>query len=61
MVTKLTTRKFLLTAACLLLTYSALFAGKLSGGETVSLVSMLVGIFAAGNVAAKHKSFNEGV
>ncbi len=58
--TKLTTRKFLLTAACLFMTYVALFTGKLTGAETVSLVSMLLGIFAAGNVAAKHKSFNEG-
>lgn len=60
MTTKLTTRKFILTAGCLLLTYIALFVGKLTGAETVSLVTLLVGIFAAGNVAAKHKAFNEG-
>lgn len=56
---KLTTRKFLLAAACLLLTYVALFAGKLSGAEVTLLVPALLTIFVGGNVAAKHKSFTE--
>ena len=57
---KLTTRKFLLTATCLLLTYIALFMGKLSGAEVTLLVPALLTIFVGGNVAAKHKSFVEG-
>jgi hypothetical protein len=58
---KLQSRKFLLTAAALAATFVALFAGKLSGAETVALVPLIIGIFTGGNVVAKHKSFNEGV
>ena len=54
---KFKTRKFLLTAVTLLLTYVALFAGKLTGDQVVSLVPWLIGIFAGANVAAKHKNF----
>ena len=57
---KLTTRKFLLTATCLLLSYVGLFAGKLTGDQLVLLVPALLTIFVGGNVAAKHKSFVEG-
>jgi hypothetical protein len=57
---KLRSRKFILAAASMMLTYAALFGGKLDGGETVALVSLILGIFAGGNVVAKHKSFNEG-
>ena len=56
---KLTTRKFLLTAACLLLTYAGLFVDKLTGAEVTVLVPALLTIFVGGNVAAKHKSFIE--
>ena len=55
----LKTRKFLLTAVCLLLTYAGLFAGKLTGAEVTLLVPALLTIFVGGNVAAKHKSFTE--
>ena len=58
---KLQSRKFLLTAACLLMTYAALFFGKLTGSEVVALVPLIIGIFTGGNVVAKHKAFNEGV
>jgi len=47
-------RKFLLTAASLLGVFGALFAGKLSGGEVVALVPLILGIFTGGNVAAKY-------
>lgn len=57
---KFKTRKFLVTALALLLTYIALFVGKLTGDHVVSLVPWLVGIFAGANVAAKHKNFVEG-
>jgi len=57
---KFKTRKFMLTAATLFLTYVALFAGKLTGDQVVSLVPWLIGIFAGANVAAKHKDFGEG-
>lgn len=57
---KFKTRKFLLTAATLLLTYVALFAGKLTGDQVVTLVPWLIGIFAGANVVAKHKQFVEG-
>lgn len=58
---KLSSRKFLLTAVTLLLSFAALFAGKLQGSEVVTLVSMVLGIFTGGNVAAKHKAFAEEV
>ena len=58
---KLSSRKFLLTASTLLLCFAALFADKLTGSEVVSLVTIVLGIFTGGNVAAKHKSFNEAV
>ena len=50
----------MLTAATLLLTYAALFAGKLTGDQVVTLVPWLIGIFAGANVVAKHKQFVEG-
>lgn len=58
---KFKTRKFVLTVATLVLTYIALFAGKLTGEQVVTLVPWLIGIFAAGNVAAKHKNFKEDI
>ena len=57
--TKFKTRKFTLTAATLLLTYVALFAGKLTGDQVVTLVPWLIGIFAGANVVAKHNNFTE--
>ncbi len=57
---KFKTRKFLLTAVTLLLTYIALFADKLTGDQVVTLVPWLIGIFAGANVWAKHKDFIEG-
>jgi len=54
------TRKFVLTATALILSYAALFADKLSGAEMVALVPMILGIFTGGNVVAKHKAFVEG-
>lgn len=57
---KFRTRKFVLTAVTLLLTYVALFAGKLTGDQVVTLVPWLIGIFAGANVVAKHKQFVEG-
>ncbi len=57
----LTSRKFLLTAGVLVLSFTALFAGKLQGQEVVTLVSLVLGIFTGGNVAAKHKAFVETV
>ena len=56
---KFKTRKFVLTAVTLLLTYVALFAGKLTGDQVVTLVPWLIGIFAGANVAAKHNKFTE--
>ena len=56
----LTTRKFLLAASSLALTFIALFAGKLTGGETVLLITSILTIFAGANVTAKHNAFNEG-
>ncbi len=46
-------RKFALTVAALLLSFAALFAGKISGGEIVALVPLILGIFTGGNVATK--------
>lgn len=46
-------RKFILTAGSLVATFAALFAGKISGGEAVALVPLILGIFTGGNVAAK--------
>lgn len=57
----LTTRKFLLTAVSLALTFLALFVGKLTGGEAVILIPAILTIFAGANVTAKHKAFTEGV
>jgi len=54
-------RKFYLTAGTLLLSFAALFAGKLAGPEVVTLVSMVMGIFTSGNVASKHNAFTEAV
>lgn len=56
----LATRKFLLAAASLALTFIALFAGKLTGGEAVILIPAILTIFAGANVTAKHNAFNEG-
>lgn len=56
---KLTTRKFILTSAAMGLTFLALFMSKLTGAETVQLVSLQLAIFVGGNVWAKHKSFSE--
>ena len=47
-------RKFLLAAGSLALTFAALFAGKISGSETVALVPLIIGIFTGGNVAAEY-------
>lgn len=47
-------RKFALTGVALILTFAALFTGKISGGETVALVPLILGIFTGGNVAAKY-------
>lgn len=55
------TRKFVLTSAALACTFLALFLGKLSGGETVALVPLILGVFTGGNVVAKHNAFSEGV
>ncbi len=52
-------RKFFLTSVTLAVTFIALFAGKLTGAETVSLATIALGIFTGGNVAAKHKNFTE--
>ena len=56
----LTTRKFLMTSLVILLTFGALFAGKFSGDQAVTLLTIALGIFVGGNVAAKHKAFTEG-
>lgn len=58
--TPLTTRKFIVVSASILLTFLALFVGKLTGDQTVTLVTLELGIFVGGNVVAKHKAFNEG-
>jgi len=57
---KLTTRKFLMTSAAMAVTFLALFVGKLTGDQTVTLVTLELGIFVGGNVVAKHKAFVEG-
>lgn len=49
-------RKFMLTGASLALTFGALFAGKISGGEAVALIPLTLGIFTGGNVASKYAS-----
>lgn len=49
-------RKFALAGGSLLLTFAALFLGKISGGEAVALVPLILGIFTGGNVAAKYAS-----
>jgi len=59
-VNPLTTRKFIMVSVALLLTFAALFAGKLIGSEVVTLVTLELGIFVGGNVVAKHKAFVEG-
>jgi hypothetical protein len=56
---KFKTRKFVIISATLLLTYIALFAGKLTGDQVVTLVPWLIGIFAGANVVAKHNQFTE--
>lgn len=56
----LTTRKFLVTSGAMVVTFIALFAGKLTGDQTVTLVTLQLGIFVGGNVVAKHKAFSEG-
>ena len=58
---KLSSRKFLLTLLTLVLAFAGLFMDKLAGAEMVTLVSMVLGIFTGGNVAAKHKAFTEAV
>lgn len=57
---KLSTRKFVMTSGAMLLTFIALFVGKLTGDNTVTLVTLQLGIFVGGNVVAKHKAFTEG-
>ena len=57
---KLSTRKFVITSAAMALTFLALFVGKLSGDQAVTLVTLQLGIFVGGNVVAKHKAFVEG-
>ncbi len=57
----LTTRKFIMVSGAMLLTFLALFLNKLTGDQTVTLVTLELGIFVGGNVVAKHKAFNEGV
>lgn len=56
----LTTRKFIMVSVAILLTFLALFVGKLTGDQTVTLVTLELGIFVGGNVWSKHNSFNEG-
>jgi len=56
----LTTRKFLMVSVSILLTFLALFVGKLTGDQAVTLITLELGIFVGGNVVAKHKAFVEG-
>ena len=56
----LTTRKFIIVSGAMLLTFLALFMNKLTGDQTVTLVTLELGIFVGGNVVAKHKAFSEG-
>ena len=58
---KLQSRKFILTAGSLTLTFVALFASKITGGEAVILIPAILTVFTGGNVVAKHKAFNESV
>lgn len=58
---KLQSRKFLITSGSLLLTFAALFVGKITGGEAVILIPAILTVFTGGNVVAKHKAFTEGV
>lgn len=44
-------RKFIIVGAFTLATIAALFIGKISGAEFVTLASLLVGSFTAGDVA----------
>ena len=57
---KLTTRKFLMTSVAMAMTFVALFAGKFTGDQAVTLLTLELGIFVGGNVVAKHKAFVEG-
>ncbi len=59
--TQLTTRKFIMVSAAIALTFLALFVGKFTGDQAVTLITLELGIFVGGNVVAKHKAFNEGV
>lgn len=52
-------RKFV---ALLILEFSAiaaLFLGKLTGGEFVTLATLLLGVFSAANVSEKHVNSNQ--
>jgi hypothetical protein len=47
-------RKFVLTMVALVFTFAGLFLDKISGGEAVALVPLILGIFTGGNVASKY-------
>jgi hypothetical protein len=48
-----TNRKFKFTVAIFLAATAALFFDKLAGGEYVTLITLLSGIYTGGNVAQK--------
>jgi hypothetical protein len=49
-----TNRKFKFTAAVFVASTAALFFDKLAGGEYVTLVTLMAGIYTSGNVTQKH-------
>jgi len=50
----LMSRKFILTSFSLVTTFVALFLDKISGGELVALVPLILGVYTGGNVIARN-------
>jgi len=59
--TKYLSRKFIIVMSFTIATIAALFIGKLTGAEFVTLAGLMVGAFTAGDVAlnAIHKKNSE--
>lgn len=51
-------RKFILVTSCAILVTAALFFGKIDGPSYSQVITMILGIFVAGNVAGKMTNKN---
>jgi len=51
---RFSSRKFVLSASSLLMTWLALFLDKLEGGEVVALVTLVITAYGAGNLVQRH-------